>query len=427
MKILLINPYGPIPIPEENWREYRFTIIGNHLASLGHEVIWYTSSFSHHFKKQRSDHWKDIEINSLFKIRLVPTPGYKSNRSLNRLIRDWVFGFKVYNERKNRISKPDLIIYGENPLTFGYAGYRLAKYFKVPVICDQGDLWPEFIINSFPKKSQKLVKLLFFPVFFNRKMIYNRLDGLFSLAEPYLNIPLSIAPNLKNKPHVIIYNGIDVIKFRETKPDKINLFAETLPIKLNNHVWFVFAGTLGPSYDILNLLKVAALLYEESNQSIKIIIAGDGPLKKEVNEFIKKHDGDIVTYLGQLNPENLAELYQICDVGLSTYTQYSNVEMCDKFYDYTAAGLSIINSLTGEVSGVIEKNDIGINYLAGETSQLYQAIVSLSLDQIKSKEMASRSFELGMTYDKNIQIKKLGPFINEVMNSFNNLPNKNTE
>lgn len=50
MNIILINPYGPIPIPEEKWREYRFTIIGNYLSSLGHNVTWYTSSFSHHFK-----------------------------------------------------------------------------------------------------------------------------------------------------------------------------------------------------------------------------------------------------------------------------------------------------------------------------------------------------------------------------------------
>ena len=420
MKILLINPYGPIPIPEENWREYRFTIIGNHLSSLGHEVIWYTSSFSHHFKKQRCYDWKDIDVNSLFKIRLVPTPGYKSNRSLNRVIRDWVFGLKVYNERNKRLSKPDLIIYGENPLTFGYAGYKLAKYFKVPVICDQGDLWPEFIINSFPKKSQKLVKFLFSPVFVNRKMIYKGLDGLFALAEPYLSIPLNIAPSLKNKPNVIIYNGIDVVKFREEKSSDKDFFIKTLPKKLDNDVWFVFAGTLGPSYDILNLLKVAGLLYEESNESIKIIIAGDGPLKREVNEFLVTYKGDIVTYVGQLNPENLAELYQKCDVGLSTYTQYSNVEMCDKFYDYTAAGLSIINSLTGQVSKVIEESDIGINYLAGDTAQLHEAMVSLSNDRIKNKEMARRSYDLGMTYDKNMQIEKLGPFIDDVMSSFNN-------
>ena len=342
MKIWLINPYGPIPIPEEKWREYRFTIFGNNLASLGHEVVWYTSSFSHHFKKQRSKGWKDIKINDQFTIKLVPTNGYKSNKSLGRLIKDWVFGLKVYYMAKKMETKPDLIIYGENPLTFGYAGYRVAKYFKIPVICDQGDLWPEFIINSFPKNTQKLVKWFFFPVFRNRRNIYNQLDGLVSLAEPYLSIPLSFAPSLKTKPHAIIYNGIDVIKFRANKILNEEVF-KLLPNKMDNQSWFVFAGTLGPSYDILNLLKVTEKLYAEANQNIKIIIAGDGPLKKEVNEFIKNHKGDILTYLGQLNPEDLSGLYQYCDVGLSIYTEYSNVEMCDKFYDYTAAGLPIIN------------------------------------------------------------------------------------
>lgn len=63
-----------------------------------------------------------------------------------------MFSYKVYHH--NFTEKPDLILYSESPLSFGYAGYKLAKKLSIPVIYDQMDLWPELIINSFPKNAK---------------------------------------------------------------------------------------------------------------------------------------------------------------------------------------------------------------------------------------------------------------------------------
>lgn len=417
MNIILVNPYGPIPIPEEKWREYRFTIIGNFLSSLGHDVTWYTSSFSHHFKKQRSEGWKDIIINDNFKITLVPTPGYKSNVSFGRIYRDLVFSYKLYKRKLK--NKPDLVIYSESPLSFGYAGYKIARRENVPVIFDQMDLWPELIVNSFPQKVQGLINTLFYPVYKNRKNIYQDLDGFISLATPYLEIPLCIANNLKSKPHDVIYNGIDVEEFRrDVKPDEILL--SLLPEKQDKDIWFTFAGTLGPSYDILNLLEVAKTIENKEICNVKFLIAGDGPLRKNVEDYVSISKAGIVKYLGKLKPENLSYLYSRSDVGLSIYTSISNVEMPDKFYDYTAAGLAVINSLKGEVGCFVVKEKAGVNYEPGNKESLLEAILYLVENRDKRKEFAQNSNRIGQLFDKNYQIKKLGPIIDEVMKTYIN-------
>lgn len=416
MKIWLINPYGPIPIPEEKWREYRFTIIGNYLSSLGHEVTWFTSSFSHHFKKQRSNGWKNIKINDKFKITLVPTPGYDKNISFGRIFRDFIFSYKVYN--RNNSAKPDLILYSESPLSFGFGGYKLGKKLSVPVIYDQMDLWPELMINSFSKRIQGIMNILFFPVFRSRKRIYQDLDGFISLAKPYMDIPLNIAPNLRTKPNEIIYNGIDVKEFRENANiEDLNL-KKNLPVKKIGDLWFTFAGTLGPSYDILNLLKVAKRIQKNKFNNIKFLIAGDGPLKKELNDFIDENGSDVITYLGKLKPESLAYLYSNSDVGLSIYTEISNVEMPDKFYDYTAAGLPVINSLKGEVGSFVEDENVGINYEPGNEESLYEAVLFFATNQGVREVCAANSDKLGLMFDKNYQIKKLGPLIDKVIEEF---------
>ncbi len=415
MNIILINPYGPIPIPEEKWREYRFTIIGNYLSSLGHNVTWYTSSFSHHFKKQRSTGWQDIIINENFKITLVPTPGYNKNVSFGRIYRDLVFSYKLYKSKL--VEKPDLVLYSESPLTFGYAGYKIAKREKVPAIFDQMDLWPELIVNSFPKKIQGLINAFFYPVYNNRKNIYQNLDGFISLAKPYLDIPLTIASNLKSIPHDVIYNGIDVEEFRNNlQPDELLL--KLLPEKKEKEIWFTFAGTLGPSYDILNLLEVAKTLESKEITNIKFLIAGDGPLRKNVEEFISNSTSGIINYLGKLKPENLSYLYSRSDVGLSIYTAISNVEMPDKFYDYTAAGIAILNSLKGEVGYFVANENAGINYQPGKKESLLNEILFLAENEDKRKEYARNSNRIGLIFDKNHQIKKLGPIIVAVMKSY---------
>lgn len=416
MNIVLINPYGPIPIPEENWREYRFTIIGKYLSSLGHDVTWFTSSFSHHFKKQRSKGWKDIEVNEKFKIRLVPTPGYRKNISLGRIFRDLVFSYKVFNYKYD--IKPDLIICNESPLSFGYAGCKLGKKEKIPVIFDQMDLWPELMINVFPPRIQKLMNIIFCPVFKSRKENYENLDGFISLARPYMDIPMKIAPKMRLIPHDVIYNGIDVIEFRNNMGKNEDILLK-LPRKNKEEIWFTFAGTLGPSYDILNLLDIAKKLIEEKNNKIKFLIAGDGPLRKEVEDYISDKKFDNVYYLGKLRPESLAYLYSKSDVGMSIYTQISNVEMPDKFYDYTAAGLPILNSLKGEVGYIIKEERVGLNYKSGDFSSMYDSILWLANNSDQRYVFSENSKKIGFLFDKNQQIKKLGVIIDEVMKNMN--------
>lgn len=60
-----------------------------------------------------------------------------------------MFSYKVYHH--NFTEKPDLILYSESPLSFGYAGYKLAKKLSIPVIYDQMDLWRNLSLILFPK------------------------------------------------------------------------------------------------------------------------------------------------------------------------------------------------------------------------------------------------------------------------------------
>ena len=191
MNIWLINPYGPIP--SEAWRAYCFPLIAEVLTNEGHEVIWWTSNFAHHFKKFRSDNWKDMDIWQGFTVRLVPSTGYRRNIGFGRILRDTVFAMRTYWRGRTE-PRPDLIIYSESPLSFGFAGQKLAEFHGCPAIYHQMDLWPELFVDAFPHKLRLFVKAALWPVYAMRRRNYSRISAATSLARPYLDALFDVAP-----------------------------------------------------------------------------------------------------------------------------------------------------------------------------------------------------------------------------------------
>lgn len=410
MKIWIINPYGPVP--SESWRDYSYVMLGRQLAEAGHEVVWWTSNFSHHFKQFRSKGWEDIADRVGFTIRLVPTTGYKRNIGLGRIIRDWVFAIRAFRNCRN-FPPPDAIVFSESPLTFGYAGQKMAETLQCPSIYHQMDLWPELIINAFPARLQKIANVLFAPVYSSRRRVFSKLNAVTALALPYLEAVFREEPRLREHPHAVVYNGIDVAAFRRHMTTNTQPIPG-LPEKQPGDIWAIFAGSLGPSYDIPTLWKVAERL-AASNSSIHIIVAGDGPYRPMLEQRSDQKSTTRLHYVGKLAPQQLAGLYRSCDIGLCAYSAGSNVEMPDKIYDYTAAGLAVINSLSGEVSNVIAQNQIGLQYLPGHVEDLLAKLLKLTASPAEMKAMAERSRLLGETYDRHVQYAQLVRVVQSVV------------
>ena len=105
---------------------------------------------------------------------------------------------------------------------------------------------------------------------------------------------------------------------------------------------------------------------QENKKKVLFIIVGGG----EYAELCKKNISDHLLYLGFLDSRVLPPLYAKCDLGLCTYADFSTVDMPDKSYDYTAAGLAIINSLKGESRDYVEGRRLVAQYKAGDPEDL---------------------------------------------------------
>jgi glycosyltransferase involved in cell wall biosynthesis len=88
--------------------------------------------------------------------------------------------------------------------------------------------------------------------------------------------------------------------------------------------------------------------------------------------------------------------------------------MPDKIYDYTAAGLSIVTSLKGEVSWIINDKKLGILYEAGNAEDLAEKLEYLVVNQEIRKGMAKNSYNIAMDYDCHVQYRKFVDLVDQV-------------
>lgn len=398
--IWFVYPYGKLP--KENTQEIRYLRFGRELLKT-YNCIWWTANFSKGFGKRQES---EIVVQDNLKIMLVPTTPYQKNISFRRVLFEFSF---CWNLRKfwETADKPDLIITpGTGMITAFRPIWPYIREKNVKAVFDIMDVHP---INSFMKEHHPLL----YPAFrifdwVNKKRekgFYNSIVGVTALGRKQLEIAKQKTGN-RSIPSRLIYNSIYVNEFRKAMT---NICSIELPVKKSDWIWCIYAGSLNPSYDIPTVIECARKC-EENNKKILFIIAGSG----EYAELCRKSTSDHLLYLGFQDSKVLPPLYARCDIGLCTYAGFSTVDMPDKFYDYTAAGLAIINSLKGESKDYVEGKGLGVQYKAGDPEYLYEKVCRFE-DMDYLDECKKNSWNIGGEFDFGKQIDILKTLIDEII------------
>ena len=150
--IWIIYPYGDII--GEKFMEARHIRFGRMLSKNGYRVIYWTSNFSHAFKKLRSKGWKTIKVCDNFDIKLVPSTPYKKNISIRRALFELNYS-RTLSKAIYKAKKPDLILTaGTGLMTAFYPVWPYIKDNRVPVIYDIMDV---HLFNSYMGQHHKLL------------------------------------------------------------------------------------------------------------------------------------------------------------------------------------------------------------------------------------------------------------------------------
>ena len=135
----------------------------------------------------------------------------------------------------------------------------------------------------------------------------------------------------------------------------------------------VFTGTHGMANGLEALLDVAVELKHRRQNNIKIVLIGQGRLKPSLQRKAKNMNLDNVIFHDPVDKEKLSGLMKSADLGLQILANvpaFYYGTSPNKFFDYIAAGLPVLNNYPGWLAEMIEDNKCGYS-VAPENPKLF--------------------------------------------------------
>lgn len=273
----------------------------------------------------------------------------------------------------------DLIFATSTPLTASIPGI-VGKIFRGrKFIFEVRDLWPELPVALGIIKNPILIKLLSIL----EKIAYISADKCIGLAP---GICSGIEKRGINKKNIhLLPNASDINIFMPPKS-----FQEKNPIVLSSIIkikkidYFIaaFTGAHGVANGLNILIDVAIELKKRGRDDIYLLFIGEGKCKKELEEKVKIEGIKNCIFFPSIPKIKLAKiLKENVHVGmmvLKNIPAFYNGTSPNKFFDYLASGLPIINNYPGWISKLIKKYNLGIKVKPDDFKDFADALISLA-------------------------------------------------
>jgi len=354
MRIWIENPFDNLPA--EGYRPQRYWLMARALVSAGHEVVYWTSDFSHANKAPRK---LDPAFPSPpFRLELLSTRRYFRNISLRRVVSHLAYAREWWHRgiRLGASEAPDLIIASAPTIGSARTAIRLGRRFRARVVIDVQDAWPETFYRLLPSVCFLPFKLLM-------QRVYRQADRVSGVCERYRDL-------VRRADYRVAYLGID--------PGE-------RPQRVSRGFRLVYAGNIGRSYDLETVVEAV-----RRDERLTLDIAGPG-------DFVCYHPR--VRFHGYLQSAGLRELFAHCDIGVIPMSGDTWVGLPNKLFDYTAADLAVVSSLAGETASLLSESGCGASYKPGDVDSLLAAIESAACVPVgEARRLCESRFDANRIY-----------------------------
>jgi glycosyltransferase involved in cell wall biosynthesis len=159
----------------------------------------------------------------------------------------------------------------------------------------------------------------------------------------------------------------------------------------------VFAGTHGVANGLDALLNVAAELKRRGRDDIKLLLIGKGKLKPCLQARADLENLTNVVFLAPVNKTQLAGLMAAADVGLQVLANvpaFYYGTSPNKFFDYIAAGLPVLNNYPGWLAEMIDEHQCGFAVTPDNPTAFADALEQAAADRPALQAMGQRGLAL---------------------------------
>lgn len=328
---------------------------------------------------------------------------YSNHQSL--LQRAWIFLFYAFISIYYALTLDyDLVFATSTPLTAGIPGI-FAKYLRrKPFVFEVRDLWPELpkamgvVTNPFVLAGMSFLEI----------MTYRAADACVALSPGIKEGIERRSP--KGRVVTMIPNGCDLEIFKPG--DRSDL---KLPDISPDDCIAVFTGAHGMANGLHAVLDAAAILKKRNRNDIKIFFIGDGKLKPAQVERAKREKLDNCRFLAPVPKIELGKIVSCADVGLmilDNVPAFYYGTSPNKFFDYIASGLPVLNNYPGWLADMIKDHKCGIAVPPAQPEAFADALCHLADNKAKRPQLSHNARKLAETqFDRNNLAQKLTTFL----------------
>lgn len=347
MRILYFHQHFTTRLGSTGTRSYE---MARALIREGHEVIMVCGSFgagntgldSVFQRGMRRGIVDDIDVIEF----QIP---YSNNLSFWK--RSWAFLHFIKSSIKLVfLERYDLVFATSTPLTVGIPGI-IARWLRhKPFVFEVRDLWPEL-----PKAMGILRNPIFiFLLEILERSIYQSATRIIALS-PGIERGI-VAEGVESSNVTMIPNGCDLELFNNQldfwRPEFVS----------DDQLLAIYVGTHGLANGLDAVLDAAGQLKLLSRNDICIVLVGEGSEKNRLQSRVQDEQLDNVKFLDPIQKVELPAFMNGADLGLQVLKnvpEFYHGSSPNKFFDYIAAGLPVINNYHGWLADMISNANCG--------------------------------------------------------------------
>jgi glycosyltransferase involved in cell wall biosynthesis len=382
VRVLYFHQHFATPRGAAGTRSYEFA---RALLARGHQVTMVCGAHAQSGLTLPYDEARGWHRGEVDGIDVISLPLAYSNRD-SLLRRGWTFlRFALRSVRLALELDGDLVFATSTPITAVIPGLA-AKWLRgKPFVFEVRDLWPELpralgLRDPFVLVGMSLLEFLG----------YRSADACVGLSPGIVDGIRSRAD--ERLPVAMIPNGCDLGLFHPSKRARL-----ALPGIGPDDFVAGFTGAHGVANGLDALLDVAEELKRRGDRRVKLVFIGDG---KEKERLVAK-----TTELGLTNclffpPVPKAELGAITaslDCGLMVLKDvpaFYRGTSPNKFFDYLAAGIPVVNNYPGWLAGLITDHRCGIVVPTGNAAAFADALQRLAANAVERRAMGAAARSL---------------------------------
>lgn len=382
MRVLYFHQHFATPQGSTGTRSYEFA---RALVARGHQVIMVCGAHAQsglELPIVPDRGWHEGEVDG---IKVISLPLAYSNR--DSLLRRG-FTFARFAVRSMAIALEfdyDLVFATSTPITAVIPGLA-AKFARgKPFVFEVRDLWPELpralgLRNPFILGGMTCLELAG----------YSSADACVGLSPGIVEGIRERAP--AHKPVTMIPNGCDLSLFHPSKRASLEL-----PGIGPGDFVAGFTGAHGPANGLDALLAVAAELRRRGDQRIKIIFVGEGKEKERLAAAARAQGLTQCLFFPSVPKAQLGRLTASLDCGLMVLRNipaFYRGTSPNKFFDYVAAGIPVVNNYPGWVAGLISEAEAGLVVASDNPQAFADALQRLAADRKLRDRMGANARKL---------------------------------